>query len=126
MKHGTVGWMDLTVSDAEGIRDFYEEVVGWKPEPVDMGEYSDFNMVAAGTGSPVAGVCHSRGSNAELPAVWMVYIVVPDIEASISKCTDLGGEVLVEPRGAGGGRYSVIKDPAGAFCALFETPPAQG
>lgn len=126
MKHGTVGWMDLTVPDAESVRDFYEAVVGWKSEPVDMGEYSDFNMVAEGTGSPVAGVCHSRGSNAELPPVWMVYIVVPDLDASIGKCKELGGEVLVEPRGAGGGRYCVIKDTAGAVCALFETPSDAG
>lgn len=126
MKHGTVGWMDLTVADAEGIRDFYESVIGWKPEPVDMGEYSDFNMVAPATGSPVAGVCHSKGANAELPSVWLVYIVVEDVEASIERCTNLGGEVLVEPRGAGGGRYCVIKDPAGAVCALYQAPSDQG
>ena len=34
---GTVAWTDLTVPDAEGIRDFYARVVGWVPEPVAMG-----------------------------------------------------------------------------------------
>jgi len=36
-------------------------------------------------------------------------------------CRDLGGEILVGPKGMGGhGRYCVIKDPAGAISALFE------
>lgn len=26
---GTIGWHDLTVTDATGIREFYEAVVGW-------------------------------------------------------------------------------------------------
>ena len=34
---GSIGWRDLTVPDAEGIRDFYEQVVGWKADPVDLG-----------------------------------------------------------------------------------------
>lgn len=33
---GSLGWTDLTVPDAERIRDFYQAVVGWRAEPVDM------------------------------------------------------------------------------------------
>jgi predicted enzyme related to lactoylglutathione lyase len=35
-KIGTVGWQDLTVPDAERLRDFHAAVVGWRAEPVDM------------------------------------------------------------------------------------------
>lgn len=28
---GAVGWFDLTVEDAESVRDFYAGVVGWTP-----------------------------------------------------------------------------------------------
>ena len=42
---GTVTWVDLTVADAPGIRDFYEAVVGWTPREVDMGDYADFQML---------------------------------------------------------------------------------
>ena len=34
---GTIVWCDLTVNDAETVRDFYAAVVGWKAEPVEMG-----------------------------------------------------------------------------------------
>lgn len=120
MKHGTIGWIDLTVGDAEAIRDFYRAVVGWESESVDMGGYSDYNMMVPGTGEATAGVCHARGVNAALPPHWLIYIVVRDLDASISRCEELGGEVLQGPRRLGGSRYSVIKDPAGAFCALYQ------
>ncbi len=124
MTHGKIGWVDLTVDDAETLKDFYGAVVGWKTEDVDMGGYSDFNMVA-GDGQPAAGVCHARGSNAALPPQWMIYIVVPDVETSVARCTDLGGDVIVAPRGMAGGRYAVIRDPAGAVCALYQPPPQE-
>ena len=34
---GSIGWIDLTIPDAERIRDFYAAVAGWKPEPESMG-----------------------------------------------------------------------------------------
>jgi predicted enzyme related to lactoylglutathione lyase len=50
----SIGWVDLTVGDATNLRDFYARVMGWRPEPVDMGGYADFNMCDAGTGVPAA------------------------------------------------------------------------
>lgn len=117
---GAVAWTDLTVGDAERIRDFYRDVAGWKPEPVTMGDYDDFNMVAESTGEPTAGVCHARGSNADIPAQWLIYITVPHLEASISRCRELGGEVIHGPRQMGDSRMCVIRDPAGAVCALYQ------
>ena len=72
-KLGTVGWIDLTVDDAESVRDFYSAVVGWRPESVDMGGYADFNMTTI-DGEPRAGVCHARGANEGIPPAWMIYI----------------------------------------------------
>ena len=119
---GKIGWIDITVDDAEGLRDFYSKVVGWKPEGVDMGEYSDFSMTMPGTGTPAAGICHARGSNAELPRQWLIYIVVPDAEASAAACTANGGKVLVGPKDMGGGKFAVIEDPSGAVAALYQAP----
>jgi uncharacterized protein len=117
---GSIAWFDLTVPDAEGLRDFYAQVVGWKPEAVGMGDYSDYNMLTPGSDTPVAGVCHARGSNAGLPAQWLLYVVVEDVEAAAARCEGRGGKVLVRPKGLSGGRYCVIQDPAGAVCALYQ------
>lgn len=116
---GSMGWRDLTVDDAENVRDFYRTVVEWDSSPVDMGEYSDFNMHDA-DGNVVAGICHARGTNAGLPAQWLVYIVVADLDRSIAACEAAGGQVVSGPGGAGEGRMCVIRDPAGAVCALYQ------
>lgn len=118
---GTIGWHDLTVDDAEGVRAFYEAVAGWKPGPVDMGGYQDWCMTPPGADAPVGGICHKRGGNAGLPSQWLMYINVDDLDASMEKCAANGGEVIAGPKQAGGmGRYCVIRDPAGAVAGLFE------
>ena len=116
---GTIGWLDLTVADAPTLRDFYVAVVGWKPEAVEMGGYSDTSMLAPESGTPVAGVCHARGVNADIPPQWLVYLTVADVDRSAQRCRELGGQVLVGPKALGTGRFCVIRDPAGAVCALY-------
>ena len=117
---GKIGWIDMTVDDADGLRDFYKTVVGWKTESVSMGDYSDYSMTLPASGDAVTGICHARGSNAELPSGWLIYITVADVEASAAACTDNGGEVLVEPKSLAGGRFCVIRDPSGAVAALYQ------
>lgn len=119
-KIGEIGWIDLTVPDAPAIRDFYSAVVGWESEDVPMGDYADFNMKSP-DGEARAGVCHARGMNANLPPSWMIYIIVADLDASIAACEERGGEVIAPIRKMGETqRYCVIRDPAGAVCALFQ------
>jgi predicted enzyme related to lactoylglutathione lyase len=120
-KIGSINWADLTADNATGLRDFYSEVVGWSATGVEMGGYSDFCMSGPQTDNPVAGICHARGLNAELPPVWLIYITVADLDASMARCVELSGQVILGPRTMGAqGRYCVVRDPAGAVAALFE------
>lgn len=116
---GKIGWVDLTIDNAESLKDFYQQVVGWQPAPVSMGEYNDFNMLPDENGEPVAGICHARGGNADIPPVWMVYITVDNLEAALEKCVELGGKVL-KPQ-AENRPFAVIEDPAGAICTLYQS-----
>ncbi|MEK7282586.1 MAG: VOC family protein [Acidobacteriota bacterium] len=117
---GSIGWVDLTVQAAGEVRGIYEAVVGWKSSGLDMGGYSDYVMSLPRGGRTVAGICHARGSNADLPAQWLVYITVEDVDRSAERCVELGGQVLAGPREMGAhGRFCVIRDPAGAVAALF-------
>lgn len=117
---GKIVWVDLTVPEAGKIRDFYTKVVGWRPSPVSMGDYSDFSMVIPGEDNPAAGICHARGENADIPAQWMIYIVVDNLDDSIAACEKHGGKVIVGPKKMGEERFCVISDPAGAVAALYE------
>ncbi len=119
-KIGSVVWRDLTVPDAETVRDFYAQVVGWETQPHDMGEYEDYVMLAPGTSDAVAGVCHARGTNADIPPQWIVYVTVEDVEASAARCVELGGAVLDGPRPMGAKSLCILRDPAGAVLGLIE------
>jgi predicted enzyme related to lactoylglutathione lyase len=116
---GSIQWRDLTVPAADDVRDFYEAVVGWTSDPLDMGGYSDYCMKNE-EGEVVAGVCHARGVNAGLPAVWLMYITVADLDASMEQVMARGGKVLAGPKTMGPNRYCVIQDPAGAVAALYQ------
>jgi predicted enzyme related to lactoylglutathione lyase len=120
---GKIIWMDLTVPDVGPVRDFYQQVVGWTPQPVEIEGYDDYNMVAP-EGEAVAGICHKRGFNAAQPSQWMIYITVDDLDRSLAACEANGGRVVVPTRGGDGHRFAVIEDPAGAVCTLYETRTA--
>jgi hypothetical protein len=120
-KFGHIMWADLTVPDTEKIRDFYADVVGWKISPVDMGGYDDYCMLPGDFESPVAGVCHARGTNEGLPRQWLIYITVENLDESLRRCQELGGRVIHGPRDMDGKqRFAVIEDPSGAVAALFQ------
>lgn len=117
---GTLAWFDLTVPDAQVISEFYTAVVGWQSSPVSMGEYNDYSMQTPDSKTDVAGVCHATGVNKDLPAQWMIYIKVADLDASITQVVKLGGAVLTPIKKlSDSSHFAVIKDPAGAVCAIF-------
>jgi predicted enzyme related to lactoylglutathione lyase len=118
---GSITWFDLTVENAEEVKEFYSKVVGWKPANVPMGNYNDFNMNSPESEKTNAGICHKRSGNAQLPSQWLIYITVKNVNESTKLCKEKGGKVLVSPYEMSGyGRFCVIEDPAGAVCALFE------
>jgi len=117
---GRIGWIDITVDDANGLRDFYRNVVGWDVEDVGMGDYADYSMAMPASGEAVSGICHARGGNADLPGGWLIYIVVQDVKGSAEACKANAGKVLIEPRGLAGGQFCVIEDPSGATAALYQ------
>lgn len=113
---GAIVWRDLTVRDAESIQRFYSEVVGWSAVPFE----GDFNMMIPGEEGPVAGICHARGENSKLPAQWLMYVTVRDLDGSVLAATKGGGKVVDGPRAMGNARFCVIQDPAGAVIALLQ------
>ena len=116
---GDMAWLDLTVDNAEQVKSFYQDVVGWSVENCSMGEYDDYVMNNA-KGEPQAGVCHAKGVNSDLPAAWIPYFLVADIDVAVAQVIAKGGSMVTDVKSMGGDdRYAVIKDPAGAVCALY-------
>ena len=119
---GSIGWFDLTVPSTESVRDFYTNVAGWTYDslPMDGGKYSDYVMKTS-AGRPITGICHPLGENAAIPPQWLLYITVADVDASLKDVIALGGsEIKPVAVMEGSGRFCIIRDPAGAICALYQ------
>ena len=117
---GDMAWMDLTVPNAEQVKNFYQQVVGWEVEEVSMGDYNDYSMNSPIDKQAITGICHAKGPNADIPASWMPYFMVDDLDDSIKSVENQGGEILTTIKSMGDfDRYVFIKDPAGAMCALY-------
>lgn len=125
---GQILWTDLTVPNCDEVKTFYEAVIGWSSQGLEMEGRTDYVMIAPGVRPSLegdmakapAGICHAMGDNAGLPAQWLIYWGVADLDASISACKAHGGAVVGRIRTHGNSRYCVITDPAGAVCAIFE------
>lgn len=116
---GQIMWHDLTVANATEVKDFYRDVVGWTVSAVPMKDYVDYGMHETAEGEMVAGVCHARGANAHIPPQWLIYVRVPDVDASARRAIESGGSVVDGPRAYGGGRFVIVQDPAGAIIGLY-------
>jgi len=116
---GKIVWTDLTVPNATEVKDFYQSVVGWQAQAVPMGDYEDFSM-SASDGKTVSGICHTKGANAGIPAQWLIYLTEDNLDSSLEEVKRLGGCLVAGPKANGDGRYAIIKDPAGAVCALYQ------
>ena len=117
---GAIGWMDLTVPDADGVRDFYKKVVGWGQMDISMGDYNDYCMTSPSDNVVRTGICHARGANEGIPPSWIMYVNVADLDASMKAVEEGGGAIVNGPRNSGKSRYCIIRDPAGAHLALFQ------
>jgi len=118
--HGTFCWNELMKRDIQAMAKFYTELLGW--QAVDSGmpgmKYTLFN-----SGDKAAGGMMEMPAEipAQVPAHWMAYIAVDDIDAVIKKAPDLGGKVLHGPQDVPGvGRFAVIQDPGGAVVSLLQ------
>lgn len=119
-KTGKIFWQDLTVENAEQVRDFYSAVVGWTFDKVSLGDYDDYNMLNPEDQEVAAGICHQRGVNKAIPPQWLNYVMVENMDKSRAKCLALGGKIIDGPKKTGKYLFAVIQDPAGAYMALMQ------
>ncbi|HQV04680.1 MULTISPECIES: VOC family protein [unclassified Novosphingobium] len=119
-KVGQIVWVDLTVGNAKDVREFYQSVTGWDSDEFNMGDYSDYVVSTPQDKDTVAGICHARGSNSELPPYWLVYIKVANLEESLAEARKRGGELVSGPKEFGAAQFCILRDPAGAYFGIIE------
>lgn len=117
---GAFVWYDLFTTDVDAAKAYYTETIGWKTQQWDGP--MDYTMFTVGD-TPVAGLMAMPDEMPEgVPPHWIGYIAVDDLEETLAKVPELGGQVR---RGAteipGIGQFAMIADPQGAAVALFSS-----
>ncbi len=123
---GKFAWFDYYADDAEAARTFYSEAFGWKLTPFDgAGGDGTYLMFTAADGVPVGGSVDLPPEAKEMDATpyWLSYIETADIEATLSKATSLGAQVVHQEEMPTVGKFAVLLDPQGAAFATIQ--PAQ-
>lgn len=125
--HGALSWGELMTPDPSAAVKFYEKVLGWRAEememPDGMGKYTVF---ATASGKQVAGaMLPPPNVPAGTPPHWAIYVTVDDVDAAAEAATEGGGTILLPPTDVPGvGRMCHILDPQNAMIALitYEKP----
>jgi predicted enzyme related to lactoylglutathione lyase len=119
-------WNELQTRDGAAAKAFYGAVFGWEGN-ADANGYVTYAV----NGRIQAGMIQMDENFPDnIPANWMPYIMVDDVQATADQAAALGGTVVMPPHAAGEmGTFTVIRDPQGAvFTAMkfngpVDTPP---
>ncbi len=119
-------WNELMSRDTGAAEKFYTELLGWKA--IDSGvpglEYTVFKLGDKNIGGLMA---MPPDIPKQVPAHWMAYICVEDVDAMAEKTVKLGGTVMHAPEDVPNvGRFCVIQDPTGAVVSLMTFIPMSG
>lgn len=117
-------WLELVTPDAEAAKAFYGKVVGWSTE-MSSGPAGPYTIFKTAHDIHVGGMLEMK----DLPAGWLGYVAVDDVDTFAAKVEAAGGAVCKAAEDIPNvGRFAVVADPQGAMFVLFkgsldEAPP---
>ena len=113
-KHNFV-WVDLSTYDVRVARRFYSALFGWS---YDTGVGGYFN---ARRGNRVVSGLYQTPKELRdvVPAFWMSYILVNDVEKTVAEARRVGGTIEFTDTSPAG-RVALIRDPLGAGFTVYQ------
>jgi len=113
-KPGHVSWNELVTANVPAAKKFYTGLFGWKTARFGKG-YTLFKTGAEMVGGMI------KCPNPDVPAQWLAYVTVKDVDAAAAKAKKLGGKIVAPPFDVPEvGRIAVVLDPQGAAIGLFK------
>jgi predicted enzyme related to lactoylglutathione lyase len=114
---GTPIWNELVTPDIPRATQFYAEVVGMGSESMPMGD-DTYTVLKNAEGRQIGGAMNPPMDG--VPPHWNVYFNVEDVDATVAKAGELGGQVVAPAFDVEGvGRMAVLSDPQGAMFNLM-------
>jgi len=118
--NGTLCWADLSTPDPQRASAFYSALLGWNifADPKDTSGYLHIKNGEQFIG----GIPPANRRQPGVPAHWMAYFQVDDVDATANKAKQSGAKLFLPPMTMEGvGRMSVMADPQGAVFAIFKS-----
>jgi uncharacterized protein len=111
---GALVWNELQSPDLDASAAFYGDLFGWEVADVPGMEERYLTIKNAGANNGAM-----RAASAGMPPSWLVYFGAEDLDESLAKVAELGGEKLTGPIDIGIAKFAVVRDPQGAVFALY-------
>ncbi|QES48785.1 hydrolase [Streptomyces venezuelae] len=129
MEPYTYCWTEVYTRARDAVDVFYAKVFGYVAQDQDDAgiEYRVWSPPGSAPGPDTAVAGRSLITEAFpefLPAHFLVYFAVPDVDASVATVRRLGGRVSADPFDTPYGRIAVVADNQGAAFALLAEPAA--
>lgn len=121
----------LHATDPDRAVQFYSELFGWQPEPVEGAEMTLLRLPGFVGGEPDQPVPRDVVAvmvpleNGGGTSHWSVGFWIADATSAAAKAPQLGGRVLVAPHDIPGFRHTVLADPSGAAFSVSELQKGQ-
>jgi len=115
---GTPTWIDLGIPDLDRAMDFYGTLFGWTFDigPEEYGRYTTCLL----DGRRAAALAPNEDPHAT-EFWWNVYLATADLDATVIRAVDAGGEVVGGPfEIPGQGRGALLRDAVGAPFGLWQ------
>src|SRR5262245_52103883 len=120
---GTPDWFELHTSAFDASFAFYRDVFGW---PIDLSMEEPFRYATYGSydsDDALAGIMDASEWLPEgAPAQWSIYWGSADLDASLARVKELGGDVVGGPDDTPYGRLAECTDPTGVRFKLRQPP----
>ena len=116
---------ELSTNDVAAAIRFYEQVFGWKIEPIDTAGAPPYWMIghdgaAQGRNGGMRELAPDQLEAGAVPH-WMPYFTASSADDAIATTTGGGGKLAFGPLDLPtGARIAVLTDPQGAYFAIFE------
>ncbi|GGC90903.1 glyoxalase [Tersicoccus solisilvae] len=122
---GTPCWIDAQVEDVSAAADYYRGLFGWTVE--DAGEAAGHYHLARLDGEIVGGLGPKPADMRDGPATWTTYLAADDVDATASRITAAGGQLLMPPFDVmTQGRLAVAADTTGAVFGVWQAGRRSG
>lgn len=116
---GCLTWNELATPDVDAAIALYSRLFGWHIEFL-AGMPVPYWVIRVGARDN-GGLRGLTAADAGVPARWLPYFVVADVDEAGATAVANGGAVLAGPTEQPKGRFSVLSDPQGASFLVFES-----